>query len=326
METRPRLSLHLMRGFWVAARHLSFTRAAAELFVTQSAISREIKKLEEQLGQPLFRRVNRMLQLTPAGEELYRAVDQALGLIDAATDRLTGSSLSLSVTTTTALGSLWLVPRLPRFTRHHPEVEVRIAASNDVIDLVQAHMDLAIRYGSGAVNAGRGELRARYSTLPVCSPALLDDRSRPLRSLSDLRHHVLLEFETVVHGRPWDDWEQWFKAMGLERIRPAGRQRFSHYDQVVQAALAGCGVAIGKRPHLNSNLQDGTLCAPFGADAVAWLGGFYVVLADPAAGRAAVDAFVGWLRDEVRRDERALPGVRPRRGAGQRRDSGVPRT
>lgn len=307
MNTTPRVSLHLVRGFWVAARHLSFTRAAAELFVTQSAVSREIKKLEEQLGQPLFRRVNRTLQLTQAGEELYRAVDEALALIDAATDRLAGVERSLTATTTIPLASLWLVPRLPRFTQRQPAIDVRIVASNDVLDLVQAHMDIAIRYASPGGAAPPGRPLVGYSTFPVCTPALMRDPARPLRTFADLAQHVLLEFETTVHGRPWYDWEQWFSAVKVAKFKPAGRQRFSHYDQVVEAAMAGSGVAIGKRPHLNSKLQAGTLCAPFGTHGVASLGSFHVVVAPSATGRGAVgEAFVAWLRSEVRRDERAM--------------------
>ena len=143
---RPRLSLDLLRGFRAAARHLSFTRAAHELFVTQSAISREIKTLEEQIGQPLFHRVHRALQLTRAGEELYRAADEALTQLDAVTDRLAGSGRALTVTTTTALASLWLAPRLPRFTRLRPEIDVRIVASNDKPDLERDQLDIAIRF------------------------------------------------------------------------------------------------------------------------------------------------------------------------------------
>ena len=142
----PRLSLDLLRGFRAAARHLSFTRAAQELFVTQPAVSREIRTLEEQLGTPLFRRVNRALQLTQAGQELYAAVDEALSLIDAATTRLAGASRSLSVTTTVALASTWLVPRLPGFTRLHPQIDMRLLASNDWIDLAREHIEIAIRY------------------------------------------------------------------------------------------------------------------------------------------------------------------------------------
>src|SRR5207248_2393414 len=126
-----RLSLDLLRAFRSAARHLSFTRAAREQFVTQSAISRAIRTLEDQLGQPLFHRVNRALTLTHAGEELYRASDEALALIDTATDRLTGSAGALAVTTTTALASTWLVPRLPRSARYaRPQTSVRTSGSN----------------------------------------------------------------------------------------------------------------------------------------------------------------------------------------------------
>jgi LysR family glycine cleavage system transcriptional activator len=130
-----RLSLDLLRGFRVAAVHLSFTRAAQELSVTQSAIRREVRTLEQQLGQPLFHRVNRALQLTRAGEELFRAADEALALVDAAAERIAGPARTLGVTTTTALASLWLVPRLPRFTGRHRGVDVRIAASNELLDL-----------------------------------------------------------------------------------------------------------------------------------------------------------------------------------------------
>ena len=118
----PRLSLDLLRGFRLAARYLSFTRAARELFVTQSAISREIRTLESQMGRPLFRRVHRTLELTPVGEQLYRAVDDALGGLDAVIERLSGEGVLLTVTTTPALASLWLAPRLSRFTRICPYV------------------------------------------------------------------------------------------------------------------------------------------------------------------------------------------------------------
>lgn len=306
MELNPRFSLHLIRGFWTAARHLSFTRAAEELFVTQSAISREVKKLEEQLGQRLFLRVNRTLQLTHAGEQLYRAVDEALALIDAAVGRLARSDQTLTVTTTIPLASLWLVPRLPRFTQRHPGIEVRIAASNDVTDLDRERVDLAIRYRHGAKSSIPGKALFDYCTFPVCAPALLRDPKRPLRTIADLAHHVLLEFETNIGGHPWCDWDQWLDAMKIASFRPAGRQRFSHYDQVIEAVRAGSGVAIGKRPHLSSELQDGTLRAPFGPEVVASLGVFYLVTADAAVGRSDVEAFVRWLRSEARQDARAM--------------------
>jgi DNA-binding transcriptional LysR family regulator len=302
MDKNLRLSLDLLRGFRAAARHLSFTRAARELFVTQSAISREIKKLEEQIGQPLFHRVNRALQLTHSGEELYRAADEALALIDAATVRLAGAGRSLGVTTTTALASLWLVPRLPRFTRRHPGIDVRIAATNDMFNLEREHLDIAIRYVPPGWDIPSGVRLVDYEIFPVCSPALARDKARPLRTPADLAGHVLLDFEAVLYGRPWYDWEQWFDAMKIRKGTRAGTLRFSHYDQVIQAALEGSGVAIGKRPHLTRHLRDGVLFAPFGREWVAGLGGFDIVVAESMARRDTVDAFVAWLRNEVRRD------------------------
>lgn len=309
MESGPRLSLHLVRGFWAAARHLSFTRAAEELFVTQSAISREVKKLEEQLGQALFHRVNRSLYLTRAGEELFQAVDEAFTLVDAAAQRIAGSRQTLGVTASIPFASQWLVPRLPRFTRSHPEVDLRVMASNETVDLVQSRLDIAIRYLRQAAKVPDDHMLTAYRTFPVCAPALLEDPDRPLHSVADLAHHVLLEFETTVHGRPWYDWDQWFRAMRMDKIVPAGRQRFAHYDQVVEAALAGSGVAIGKWPHLVEKLQDGSLRPPFGPGAVATLGGFRWIVAEASAEREPVMAFIDWLRAEAHRDDQ-VPTLR----------------
>jgi DNA-binding transcriptional LysR family regulator len=296
-----RLSLDLLRGFCVAARHLSFTRAAQELFVTQSAISREIKTLEQQLGKPLFRRVNRALQLTQAGQELYRTVDECLALIDAAALRVAGKWRTLSVTTTVALASTWLVPRLPRFARLHPEIDMRLVASNDAIDLEREHIDVAIRYVPlGAPTRSKDKL-FDYEQFPVCAPALTKDRARPLRTPADLSKHVLLDFETVLYGRPWYDWQEWFDAVKLRGAKGAGWLRFSHYDQVIEAAIKGSGVAIGKRPHLSQHLRDGILVAPLGKQWVAKPGAFYVEVSDSAQ-RDVVDVFVDWLHAEAQQD------------------------
>jgi DNA-binding transcriptional LysR family regulator len=306
-DRRPRLSLDLLRGFRVAARHLSFTRAAQELFVTQPAISNEVRKLEEQLGRALFRRVNRTLQLTHTGEELYRAVDEALALIDATAERLAGNGTTLAVTTSSALASLWLAPRLPHFIRAHPGIDMRIAAINEMVDLEREHLDLAIQWVGPGADVPNGERLIDYKTFPVCSPALLRDRARPLRAPSDLAKHVLLDFDRLVDRRSWSDWEHWFDAMKIRNVKPAGVLRFSHYDQAIQTAIEGSGVAIGKRPHLTRHLREGVLCAPFGAEGVASLGGFYIVLAPGAAARAPVKAFIDWLKEEVRRDAQPTP-------------------
>jgi LysR family glycine cleavage system transcriptional activator len=298
----PRLSLDLLRGFRVAARHLSFTRAAQELFVTQSAISREVKTLEEQIGHPLFHRVHRALQLTRVGEELYRAADEALTQLDAVTDRLTGTGKALTVTTTTALASLWLAPRLPGFNRLCPEIDVRIVGSNDKPDLERDHLDIAIRFVAAGADSPNAEQLVTCESFPVCSPALARDPARPLRTPADLARHVRLDYETVRDGRRLSEWDFWFDAMKIRAVEPASTLRFPQFDQWIPAAIEGAGVAIGVLPHLTQQLRDGILCAPFGRDAIAMRGTFFVVLRRDVAERDAVKEFVDWLRSEVRRD------------------------
>jgi len=244
----PRLSLDLLRGFRVAARHLSFTRAAQELFITQSAISREIKTLEEQIGQPLFRRVHRALQLTRAGEELYRAADEALTQLDAVTDRLTRTGRALTVTTTTALASLWLAPRLSRFNRLCPEIDVRIVASNDKPDLERDQLDIAIRFVAAGADSPDAEQLITCESFPVCSPALARDPARPLRTPADLALHVRLDYETVRDGRRLSEWDFWFNAMKIRAVEPASTLRFPQFDQSIPAKAANstsrCGFMV----------------------------------------------------------------------------------
>jgi LysR family glycine cleavage system transcriptional activator len=303
----PRLSLDLLRGFHMAARHLSFTRAAQELFVTQSAISREIKTLEEQIGRPLFRRTHRALQLTRVGEELYRSVDEALTLLDATTDRIAESANTVAVTTTTALASLWLAPRLPRFNHLHPEIDVHITARNDKLDIRREQMDIAIRPVPRGADIPDGEHLLDVDIFPVCSPVLARDGAHPLRNPADLAHHVRLDFETVRDGRPWSEWDVWFDAMKISPIQPARTLRFfSHYDQVIPAAIEGSGVAMGARPHLTHYLRDGVLCAPFGPNMAVKLSSFFIVLRPDVAGSDSVEAFIAWLRSEVRRDRELM--------------------
>jgi DNA-binding transcriptional LysR family regulator len=308
----PRLSLDLLRGFRAAARHLSFTRAARELFISQPAISREVRTLEDQLGKPLFRRVKGALELTEAGQELYRAADEALGIVDAAALRVAGSLRALSVTTTVALASTWLVPRLPRFAQLHPEIDMRFVASNDMVDLEREHLDVAIRFVLAGTIAPSSDKLFDYQQFPVCAPALTRDRQRPLRVPADLANHVLLDLETVVYGRPWYDWQMWFDAMKLRCARSAGWLRFSHYDQVIAAAIEGSGVAVGKRPHLTQHLRDGVLVAPLGDQAVRTLGGFYIEVARSAQPEV-VAPFVDWLHAEAECDAKEAAQVATRR-------------
>ena len=322
-QRTPRLSLDLLRGFHAAARHLSFTHAARELFVTQSAISHQIKTLEDQLGRPLFRRVNRALELTETGAELYRSIDQALALIDTATQRASGPWRTLAVTTTVALASTWLVPRLPRFAARHPEIDLRLVSTNDMIDLKRENIDVAIRFALNDASPPSTDKLFDYLQFPVCTPSVARARTRPLKTSADLAQHVLLDFETIVYGRPWYDWQKWFSAMRLPHIKGAGWLRFSHYDQVIEAARKGSGVAVGKWPHLSDHLRAGELVAPLGPAGIATVGAFYLEVPTTAR-REVAESFIAWLRDEAKRDGKP-PGAgngtsirEPRGGAATR--------
>ena len=299
----PRLSLDLLRGFDAAARHLSFTRAAQELSLTQSAISRGIKTLEQQIGQPLFHRVHRALQLTPAGQKLLRTTGEVFARIDDATAQLVDSKRVLAITTTTALASLWLAPRLLRFNRLHPGIDVRIVASDEPVDLEREQIDVAIPFvPHGAAPPPGSERLLDCEFFPVCSPTLANDPAHPLRTPADLAHHVWLDHDTIRDGRPWSKWDAWFKGTGIVPVKPVSMLRFSHGDQMITATLDGSGVAMGGRPHLARQIRDGVLCAPFGPEAAVPVGAFFVRIRPASAAQDAVQAFVAWLRSEARRD------------------------
>jgi LysR family glycine cleavage system transcriptional activator len=322
---RSRLSLDLLQGFEAAARHLSFTRAAQELSLTQSAISREIKTLEEQLGHPLFIRVNRGLRLTDAGHALRHAVSQALALVDDATDQLAASrgTETLTVTTSAPLASMWLVPRLWRFLNGRPHVDVRCVAADQKLDLQRERLDVAIRWAPPGSTVPGGESLFEVELFPVCAPALARDRTRPLAAPEDLANQVLLDLETL--NGTWSDWAPWLDTMKMRDLKPAGTLRFSHYDQVVQAAIDGSGVAIGRSPHNARHLRDGLLLAPLGDTARVSFGMYFTLVRPQAVARPIVQEFINWLRHEIR-DEMEPSGERARITERQSKMGGRPTT
>src|SRR5258708_5853258 len=237
----PMPTLDFFRGFEAAARHLSFTKAADELFVTQSAVSRQIQALEERLGVALFLRRNRGLALTEAGERMYRAASIALRTLREATDRIAPGTKQTMVTVTSSMAfcSLWLIPRLAGFRRLHPDVDVRIAANNQLLDLDRERIDVAVRYCPATV-APAGSVRLfGEEILPVCSPALLVDRGRPLKSLADLRRHGLLHFDDPERSAPWLSWTVCLDTPGVPDLRPAGAPRCTSSCLVLRAPVCG---------------------------------------------------------------------------------------
>ena len=292
-------SLDLLQGFEAAARHLSFTKAGEELFLTQSAVSRQIKDLEDQLGVPLFHRRHRALVLTEAGQQFYAAAAQVLTTMRTATSRLraqTGKK-TLSVTTTNSFAALWLIPRLAGFTRTHPDVEVKITAETRVQDLERDGLDIAIRHGPASL-AGPNAIRLfGERVFPVCSPKLL--KKLPLEEPSDLKNHCLLQYSDPEGRHPWLSWKTWLEVVRIPDLRPASTLSFSGYDQIIPAAVAGHGVALGRMPLLKDMLAAKELVAPFKntADPAR---AYFAISSRSAAGRPEVSGFIEWLKEEAK--------------------------
>ncbi len=310
-RSQPRLpSLDLLKGFEAAARLLSFTKAGEELYLSQSAVSRQIQELEEQLGVRLFQRRHRALTLTDAGQVLYPAAAQVLATMRGVTDRLraTVGRRTLSVTTTQSFASLWLIPRLAGFTRTHPDVDVRISAEPRVMDLERDGLDLAIRHGGASLAGPNAERLFGERVFPVCSPKLLKDPKRPLREPADLRHHVLLQYDDPEGRHPWLNWRTWLEIVRLTDLRPAGSLMFSGYDQIIPAAIAGHGVALGRSPLVREAIAAGELVVPFDLSADP-ARAYFAVVAKNAARRKEVADFVAWLKEEAAKDEAVTAGA-----------------
>jgi LysR family transcriptional regulator, glycine cleavage system transcriptional activator len=296
-------ALDLLVGFESAARHLSFTKAGDELFLTQSAVSRQIKELEDQLGVALFQRRHRALALTAAGQQFYAAAAQVLTTMRDATERLrsqAGRRRPLSLTTTHSFAALWLIPRLAGFTRTHPGVDVRITAETRVQDLERDGLDLAIRHGPASLAGPNAIKLFGERVFPVCSPALLKDPKRPLKKPEDLKYHVLLQYDDPDMRHPWLHWKTWLEVERIADLRPAATLAFSGFEQIIPAALAGHGVALGRSPLVRDLMSSGELVAPFKSSADP-ARAYFAVVSRSAAGRPEVADFLEWLKAEAKR-------------------------
>ena len=299
-------ALDLLKSFEAAARHLSFTKAGQELFLSQSAISRQIQALETQLGVALFHRRVRSLLLTEAGQSYYREVSEALQKLREATARLsrTQPDGAVTVTTTLTFASFWLVPRLSDFQARHPEIPVHLAADNAIRDLRKSGLDVSIRYSTREMAGERAVRLFGERVLPVCSPALL--KRHAFSRAEDLENFVLLHYEDLERRTPWLSWDVWFEVMGMRPVKGRSALRFSHYDQMMSAAIDGQGVALGRIPLVEESIRSGKLVTPLqgrrysmGANNRA----YWLLLAPEAAKRPHVQTFAAWLR------ERAAAGI-----------------
>ncbi len=296
---RPLPPLNALRAFEAAARHLSFTRAAAELNVTPAAVGHQVKALEELLGVRLFRRLTRALRLTEAGQAALPALVDGFDRLAEAADamRAHGDSGVLTISVCPSFGAMWLVPRLERFRILNPEIEIRIDGTDRLVDLTRDEADVALRYGPGGYEGVRVDWLFDRVNTPVCSPALLQG-AHPLRAPQDLRHHTLLHIE-------WKEaeasWRMWLLAAGLADIDPTRGPRFTMEAMAVQAALDGHGVALVSNVLVADELAAGRLVSPFDPGLSKPLSfSHYLLTPKDGASRPKIAAFRDWMLEETR--------------------------
>ncbi len=297
-ESIEGISLDALRVLESAARHLSITAAASELGSSQPAISQQIKRLEQQLATRLFDRVYRGIVLTEAGELLLRYVQVGLESLDAGLMAVTARQQHevLQVATDFAFAAYWLMPRLPRFHQIHPEVDVSLISSARDLGTLPSDIDVAIAFGDGRFKHGEAHLLFREEVFPVCSPQLLKGRPLPLAPAA------LVELP-LLHLRPesrsrWFDWTGVFRAYGLAATPGAGALRFDNYTLLIQAAIAGQGVAIGWRHLVDELLAQELLCRVCVGEVRSEFG-YYVVLPERKRRQRLTQQFVDWLQSEL---------------------------
>lgn len=280
--------LNPLRAFEAAARHGSVSRAAQELNVTHGAISHQIRALESSLQVDLLERGAKRVKLTPHGAALLPTISSAFEDIAAATARMTRPTTGgdLTISCVPALLSLWLVPRLNRFTQQYPGIRLRLIPSNNPNDLYNPEVDVCVRYGQGNWSDCWVRLWGEFELFPVVSPTLLG--SRPLRSIRDLAHHVILHADD---GREWRAWLT--EADALELMK--GPHHFmSDARLAFEAALHGNGVMLGDSFTASSLMAKGSLVAPFDLGVPA-VDSFYVACRNEVKAAPIVEVFIDWL-------------------------------
>ena len=295
--------LTALRAFEAAGRHMSFSKAARELNVTPAAISHQVKSLEEHLGVQLFRRLNRALLLTDAGQRLMPGLGGAFdGLAEALTRVHEDDSRgTLTASVTPAFASKWLVPRLERFYAAHPDLDVRISASMLPADFGRDAIDIAVRFGSGLYPGMRVDKLVEEEAVPVCAPKLVKG-ARRLKSPADLAQAVLLHDDSLIADASAPDWRMWLKAAGIDGVDPFRGPRFSQSDHALQAAIDGAGVLLGRRSLAAQDLTEGRLVVPFELSLPVSFS-YYVLSPEALADRPKVVAFRDWLLAEAAEDE-----------------------
>ena len=291
--------LTALRAFEAAARHMSFSKAADELAVTPAALSFQIKSLEEHLGTQLFRRLNRAVELTEAGQTLAPGCRDAFSTLSAAwtATRRLNDVTGLTVTAGPAFTAKWMAPRLYEFARAHPEIELRFSAALRIMDFDRDQIDVAIRFGYG----GDEEVWSLPMAEEWVTPVMTPEQAQIFTSPEALRDAVLIIDQSIDFLDPACDWATWFRAAGLDPVEARG-PRFSQADHAVDAALAGVGVTLGRRALVVKDLRDGRLVAPFPI-AVNTGARFRFLCRNGTQDKPQIKAFREWMLAEIAKSQ-----------------------
>jgi LysR family glycine cleavage system transcriptional activator len=304
--------------FEAAARHLNFTRAAQELGVTQAAVSRQIRILEDHLGTVLFQRLPRALKLTAAGAHLFKSVTMGLEHIAATVSdiRRVGEKADVTVATSVTFASYWLMAHIAKFRAVNPDVELKVVASAPVSNLAAAGIDLAVRYGSGLWPGVEVIHLLDNEIFPVCAPSYLEGR-KPLRKVRDLLGEVLLHL--VEYDRNWVTWQAWLHHFDVPWTPAKRGLEFDNYLVLIQAAIDGQGVALGGQRLAEDFISRGALVRPIG-DTLRSTRGFYLLVPADAPLSKPAKLFRDWIIAETRGSKRlaaATGNSRPIHASGR---------
>ncbi|RYX92828.1 MAG: LysR family transcriptional regulator [Comamonadaceae bacterium] len=300
LRSRP-ISAGQLRAFEAVARHLNFRAAAEELALTQSAVSRQIQGLEEEVGVSLFHRHTRAVELTNAGGVLLRAVTPSLERIDGAVRQIRQSAgrQNVAITTFASFASMWLIPRLEIFQRSHPGIDIRIDASDMAVDLDISDLDIALRYGAAPNMPAHAVRMFGEQITAVISPWLLKS-SPSLKKPDDLAKFTLIEAGDAHHTHlEWLTWRRWLEVHASPKLEARRWLYFNYASQMVQAALTGQGVVLARLPLIAESLASGDLVEPFPKLRMDSPMAYWLIVGARNAARPEVKAFCDWLKEQA---------------------------